>query len=189
MAKKKGKSDTELFDELVRKCEESYAEWDSLYRNGCQDPFWEDGVNLGLTRNHIIYYKAELTKLCGETGREIPPLVFRDLPPEVAGNYMARTDEIREQARQQLKRLQEFSDYKELRECCKLLSPKQREESRIDRALAEVTRLERAIKEDRLVEMRLFGRQESAFEFITKKLAEARALPGETFQLSLFDSA
>jgi hypothetical protein len=29
--------------------------WNEIRRNGCNDPFWPDGVNLNLKRNHIIY--------------------------------------------------------------------------------------------------------------------------------------
>ena len=33
------------------------AAWTFNNENGCNDPFWPDGCNLNLTRNHIISYK------------------------------------------------------------------------------------------------------------------------------------
>ena len=34
-------------------------QWNYILENGCNDPFWPDGTNLNLTRNHIISYKRE----------------------------------------------------------------------------------------------------------------------------------
>ena len=34
--------------------------------HGGSDPNYDDGVNMNLTRNHIIYYKNELEDLYGE---------------------------------------------------------------------------------------------------------------------------
>ena len=42
--------------------EKSYAQWDEVFTKGGSDPFWTDGVNLELTRNHILYYKEQLAK-------------------------------------------------------------------------------------------------------------------------------
>ena len=28
--------------------------WKDINQNGCSDPFWPDGCNMNLTRNHII---------------------------------------------------------------------------------------------------------------------------------------
>lgn len=30
--------------------------WQRGFYNGCADPFWPDGCNLNLMRNHMIYY-------------------------------------------------------------------------------------------------------------------------------------
>lgn len=30
------------------------ATWNHINENGCNDPFWPDGCNMNLTRNHII---------------------------------------------------------------------------------------------------------------------------------------
>lgn len=39
---------------------EMFNRWDNMYKNSCRDPFWADGVNLNLIRNHILYYKGEI---------------------------------------------------------------------------------------------------------------------------------
>ena len=54
MAKKQKKPSLEdLINELVE-----YSEhFKDVYENGCSDPFYADGLNLNLIRNHIIYRK------------------------------------------------------------------------------------------------------------------------------------
>lgn len=59
MAKKEGK-DYEA--ELIRE----YEHWEYLKEYGGSDPHYDDGVNMNLTRNHIIYYKNELEDLYGK---------------------------------------------------------------------------------------------------------------------------
>ncbi len=49
------------------------ARWIDHRDNGCSDPFWTDGANMNLTRNHIEYYKREIERLCNEHGFA-PPL-------------------------------------------------------------------------------------------------------------------
>ena len=102
LTKQKRKTEAEELDVLVRGCKQSYAEWDTLYLRGGNDPFWADGVNLGLVRNHIIPFRREIEKLCSH------------LPPEVPSDYMARADEIRVQAKQMLVRLKACADYEKL---------------------------------------------------------------------------
>ena len=90
----KRKPETDYAAEL----EKAYAQWDEVFTKGGSDPFWTDGVNLELTRNHILYYKEQLAKqensLIG-----LPDAYYRETPPKVDPNYMARTDEIRGNAR------------------------------------------------------------------------------------------
>lgn len=42
--------------------ENSFARWDELFTNSGSDPFWTDGVSLNIVRNHIIYYKKQLSE-------------------------------------------------------------------------------------------------------------------------------
>lgn len=37
---------------------EEIAQWKDINQNGCNDPFWSDGCNMNLTRNHIIIIKV-----------------------------------------------------------------------------------------------------------------------------------
>lgn len=80
--------------ELEQECKREYEQWGYLYKNGGQDPFWEDGASLNLVRNHIVSYKMEMKEL-----DYYPEVYSRELPPEVDNKYMARADEIREHAR------------------------------------------------------------------------------------------
>ena len=65
-------------------------------RNGCNDPFWPDGCNMNLTRNHIISYKRDIAELCEKAGMSLPEEYFLKIPPEVDDNYMAN---LKQQAR------------------------------------------------------------------------------------------
>ena len=72
----------------LEELEKAYAQWESLYKQGGSDPFYPDGVNLNLVRNHILYFKRQI--------EETQPLyknteVYRrELPPQVEDSYMAR---------------------------------------------------------------------------------------------------
>jgi len=43
---------------------QEYERWDQLFYHGGQDPFWTDGANLNLVRNHIISCR-EISHLYG----------------------------------------------------------------------------------------------------------------------------
>ena len=60
---KKQRSRKEQLAEVIR---ESHEQWKRLWKNGGSDPFWSDGVNLNLVRNHIIYGR----RLCEEELQE-----------------------------------------------------------------------------------------------------------------------
>lgn len=68
---------------------ERIGEWNYINKNGCNDPFWPDGCNMNLLRNHIIYAKRRITELCEENGIAIPEAFYLPTPPEVDNNYMA----------------------------------------------------------------------------------------------------
>ncbi|MBQ8435315.1 MAG: hypothetical protein IJX24_04835 [Oscillospiraceae bacterium] len=65
------------------------SHWEDIKDNGCSDPFWCDGVNMDLTRNHILYYKRQLRELCEENNLPLPDEYFLPTPPKVAFTYMA----------------------------------------------------------------------------------------------------
>jgi hypothetical protein len=64
--------------------------WDYIRRKGCQDPFWPDGVNMNLIRNHILNDKRRLLELCPDN---LPREYYLPTPPEVDKNYMAADGE------------------------------------------------------------------------------------------------
>ena len=50
-------------EELVRELERDYARWEQVYMAGSKDPFWPDGVNANLCRNHILCGKRRIREL------------------------------------------------------------------------------------------------------------------------------
>jgi hypothetical protein len=82
--------------ELQTELDRSFRRWDDINEHGCTDPFWADGVNMNLVRNHIIYYyrlladKLENVQLSlFDTGIDMTDL--RPIPPEVDPDYMSPT--------------------------------------------------------------------------------------------------
>lgn len=63
-----------------------FARWDYMKEYGCQDPFWSDGINMNLTRKHIIFYYRQLQEAMGES---VDLMNERPVPPEVPNDYMA----------------------------------------------------------------------------------------------------
>lgn len=63
--------------------------WKVINQNGCNDPFWSDGCNMNLTRNHIIYYQSKMREACTENQLPLPEEYYLSLPPKVDNNYMA----------------------------------------------------------------------------------------------------
>ena len=78
--------------ELKEICESILRErnhWNCINENGCNDPFWPDGCNMNLTRNHILSYRNEIANCCEEYNLPLPEEYFLKVPPEVDDNYMA----------------------------------------------------------------------------------------------------
>lgn len=88
-----------IVQEQVTEYRTSIAErldrWKYINENGCVDPFWPDGTNMNLTRNHIIHNKNQIAGLCEANELPLPEEYFLPLPPEVDNNYMARLDQKR----------------------------------------------------------------------------------------------
>lgn len=77
---------TEYAQEIVK----SISHWQDIHKNGCYDPGWPDGVNLNLVKNHVIYYKREIKRLCIEFDLTVPQEVYLPTPPIVDNNYFAK---------------------------------------------------------------------------------------------------
>ena len=63
--------------------------WIKINENGCNAPFWADGVNMNLLRNHILYAKSEISEICSKNNISYPEEYYIPTPPEVDNNYMA----------------------------------------------------------------------------------------------------
>ena len=152
--------------------ESSFARWDELFKNGGSDPFWTDGVSLNILRNHIIYYKEQLSEqensLIG-----LPEIYYRETPPEIDCNYMARPDEIRENARKAMETIDSNEDLQFIREQFQTLSEQQIKEWYIPAVINYAENLRRAIREDDLVIMR---RYENPERFLESFSAAARQI-------------
>lgn len=80
-------------EQIQANIDERFRAWDKIAQNGCSDPFWPDGVNLNLIRNHIIYYYGLLHE---RQAGQVQISLFdqpastqeRPIPPEVPDNYM-----------------------------------------------------------------------------------------------------
>ena len=92
MAERKEKEN--LAEELAR----SFERWEYLMEHGGSDPFYADGTNMNLVRNHIIYYKRRMAEQYGTDYEKYPEAFYRELPPEADDSYMARTGEIKDGA-------------------------------------------------------------------------------------------
>lgn len=59
---------------------DSIQRWKFLDTHGGSDPFWSDGCNMNLVRNHILYYRRQLELLCeSENGDCLLSIIFHFL--------------------------------------------------------------------------------------------------------------
>ena len=135
--------------------ESDYARWDELFTKGGSDPFWSDGVSLNMVRDRIIACKAQLAKQ-ENTLFGLPEAYYRETPPEVDYSYMARADEIRENARKAMEIIDADENLKFVREQSPSLSEKQLKQWCIPAIINYAENLRRAIAADDLVIMRRY---------------------------------
>lgn len=67
--------------------------WNDINENGCNDPFWPDGCNMNLVRNHILYYRKSILEICIEHNVLLPEEYYIPVPPEVSAHYMANLNQ------------------------------------------------------------------------------------------------
>lgn len=133
---------------------QEYEHWEYLKEYGGSDPFYDDSVNMNLTRNHIIYWKNKIEEKYGGDRNEYPEIYFRELPPEVQPGYMARAAEIRDRAVEVLETYLSDANFQYLLCNRGLLEKKEAEKICIDAVLGYAYGLARALKEDDLITMR-----------------------------------
>ena len=91
----KKKTPEQELNEVCKDIRREIARWEDINQNGCNDPFWSDGCNMNLTRNHIIYDKRKIAQICEEHGILIPEEMYLPTPPEVDDYYMANLKQKR----------------------------------------------------------------------------------------------
>lgn len=162
-------------NELSKLLEERFNRWEHLKEYGGSDPFWEDGCNMNLVRSHILYYKLQIKELCDKKGLELPEIYYTQTPVEVDGKYMARADEIRQNAKLALEKYKTNEDYIYLSNTVHKLSKTQIERTSISNVIGYCTGLEMFIDKDDLVSMRRHRNYESylkGFSECRKKVEE-----------------
>ena len=157
----------------LEELEKAYAQWESLYKQGGSDPFYPDGVNLNLVRNHILYFKRQI--------EETQPLYKnseayqRELPPQVEDSYMARAEEIRTHAKAALAAYRSDPYYQYLLHHREELDDAGLKKTSIQAVLNYAQGLETAIRQDDLVTMRRHERPDrylDSFRFCAVKVRE-----------------
>ncbi len=86
-------------EDLLQQIEDEFQRWDHIHLHGCNDPGWEDGVNMNLVRNHIIYYYRKLSELMdglqmclfSDAGFEPEQYGMRPVPPKYPIDWMCPT--------------------------------------------------------------------------------------------------
>lgn len=74
---------------LIVELNKSFALHEYLIEYGGQDPFWPDGVNINLVRNHIIADKSKIINFCTENNLPYPDELYNPTPELVDDDYMA----------------------------------------------------------------------------------------------------
>lgn len=155
----KQKHETDYAAEL----ENDYARWDKVFTEGGSDPFWSDGANLSLIRSQILYCKEQLAKQENSLF-SLPEVYYRETPPEIDPNYMARPDEIRENARKAMEIIDADENLKFVRDQFPSLSEQQRKQYCLTAIINYAENLRRAIAADDLIIMRRYEHPEHYLE-------------------------
>ena len=100
--------------ELARKITDSAERWKRINENGCNDPFWSDGCNMNLVRNHIIYFKRLMRELNEAEGVELPKEYETRIPPEVENDFMVDPESPRMESVFPLGRPEKYRIYRQM---------------------------------------------------------------------------
>lgn len=156
---------------IEQELKNSFDRWEHYFHYGGQDPFWADGANMNLIRNHIIYQKEQLKEL-----EYFPEIYYRETPPEVDSSYMARPNEIREHAKLSLATYLADENYQFLLRMSGRVDKKTAKDISLDNVLRYVWGIKMFIEKDSLVEMRRHERPQGyldSFRNCRKKLEAA----------------
>lgn len=162
--------------QLGKEIQNSRKRYEDLRVHGGSDPFWSDGVNMNLCRNHIMYFRKQIeSELDPEN---YPEEYFLEIPEEVSSNYMADPDGIRNRSTAALEVLKENQDFQYLRS--KLSGNLEKEANQCMNPVHYVLWMEDAIRRDDLVVMRRCKDPEYYVKYLResrKKLDEILGLP------------
>lgn len=148
MGKKKEK------ENLEAQLTESFEHWEHLKEHGGSDPSYADGTNMNLVRNHIMYYKNRMVEEYGRDYEKYPEIFYREVPPKVNDNYMARAGEIRDGAAQALEYYISDPNFFYLLANKDMLTEKEAKQISLYNVLGYASGLARAIKDGDLITMR-----------------------------------
>lgn len=189
MGKKKEK------ENLAKELEASFERWEYLKEHGGSDPFYADGVNMNLVRNHILYYKGKMVEEYGKDYDRYPEIFYREVPLEADQNYIARAGEIKDGAAQALEYYISDPNFCYLLSNKDMLTEKEAKQISLHNVLGYASGLAKAIKDGDLVTMRRHaGRPEGYLESFAQcatqmmKLIDEKKKESEqgNGQLSLF---
>ncbi len=184
-------------ENLAKELADTFERWEYLKEHGGSDPFYADGGSMNLERNHIIYYKQKMVEEYGRDYEKYPEIFYREPPPEVDDNYMARAGEIRDGAAQALEYYISDPNFLYLLANKDLLTEKEAKQISLYNVLGYASGLASAIKDGDLISMRRHaGRPEGYLEsfaqcatrmmkLIDEKKKEPEQVQGNV-QLSLF---
>ena len=164
--------------------QKDHDRWAYLYEHGGHDPTWSDGCNLSLVRSHIINDRRRIEETMSP--EDYPEIYYKDIPPEVDQDYMARKDEIRAAAKVSLARYKADPNYKYLLRHQDDFSPKTKKKLCIDAVIGYATGLEHHIEKDDLVAMRRHERPDGYLESFESCVRRMRETPAEELQMTLF---
>ena len=145
------KIETENLEEELAK---SFERWEYLKEHGGSDPFYADGGSMNLVRNHIIHYKNAMVEQYGRDYEKYPEIFYRELPPEVNNNYMARAGEIKDGAAQALEYYISDPNFLYLLANKNMLTEKEAKQISLHNVLGYASGLAAAIRDGDLITMR-----------------------------------
>ena len=169
---------------------EEFLRWDHLSQYGGSDPFWSDGVNLNLVRNHIIYSKRELEKAI-QSEEGLPEIYYRETPPEVDEDYYVDSGRIRDKAVLILDQYLNHEDFQFLITVLPTITKEENKITSIKNVVGYVTGLAISIKDGDLSVMRrhVLGYEGYMESFVTcaQKMKALRSSPlKDGGQISIF---
>lgn len=167
-------------ENLAEELEKSFERWEHLKEHGGSDPFYADGTNMNLVRNHIMYYKNKMVEEYGRDYEKYPEIFYRELPLEVDNDYMARAGEIKDGAAQALEYYLSDPNFHYLLANKGMLTEKEAKQISLYNVLGYASGLASAIKDGDLISMRRHaGRPEGYLESFAQCASRMMKLIGE----------